>query len=63
MSETDEKFNEIDKLNKETELLVAQAMKAAAETLQINKQVKWYEIVLIMTFSTALLAAGKYLFN
>lgn len=48
-----------DSLNKEK--IQAEITKIFAETTRINKQNKWYEIVLIMGFMTALLAVGKYL--
>ncbi len=51
--------NMSDSLNKEK--IQAEITKMFAETTRINKQNKWYEIVLIMGFATALLAVGKYL--
>lgn len=41
----------------------AEVNKLQAETRKIDKHVKWYEVVLFMGITTALLAAGKYLFN
>lgn len=41
----------------------AEVNKLQAETRNIDKHVKWYEVVLFMGITTALLAAGKYLFN
>ncbi len=39
----------------------AQIAKLLAETDNINKKTKWYEVVLFGSFIVALLAAGKYL--
>ncbi len=39
----------------------AQIAKLLAETDNISKKTKWYEVVLIMSFTATLLAVGKYL--
>jgi len=39
----------------------AQISRLLAETDNINKKTKWYEVVLAGSFIVALLAAGKYL--
>jgi len=63
MSDIDETIDEIKNINAQTAKIVAETLKTAAETQKINKQVQWYEVVLISGLAAALLAAGKYLFN
>jgi hypothetical protein len=43
------------------EKLHAEISKLVAETAKINKEVRWYEVVLAMGVAASLMAVGKYL--
>ena len=56
--ETEQQLNH-EKIQAEIANLTAQSIKAGAETAKVNKDIKWYEIIITVTATLAIAAIAK----